>query len=253
MQMRIVEVKGKDAADFLHRVTAGTVKGVAVGEGRPGLLLNGKSLVQAQFELLRTGEQEFLLASPEACAQKLAEGLEALHFSESLEIRLTERTAGIRACSGAKREAGQSFPFFRNGEELTWNSGVPGYGYSTGINGAPSDFDFHRIAALQPSPSDWTETTPALEAGFFPVIDRYKGCYPGQEVVELSLNVGHPVRVLLAVESGEPFKEKISWNGAEGTVTSSASLDGKHAALVRVPWKQKDFLPPGFTLLKSHW
>ena len=251
--LRIVEVIGKDAADFLHRVTAGTVKGVAVGEGRPGLLLSGRSLVQAQFDLLRTGEQEFLLAAPEACAQKLAEGLEALHFSENLEIRLTERTAGINAAPAATRDPATSFAFMRDGEILAWPSPVPGFSISTKASGTPPDFDFHRIGALEPSPSDWTEATPALEAGFLPVIDRYKGCYPGQEVVELSLNVGHPVRVLIAVESGEPFKEKINWNGAEAVVTSSASSGTRHRALVRVPWKQKDFLPPGFTLLKSHW
>lgn len=251
--MRIVEVKGKDSADFLHRVTAGTVKGLEPGQGRAGCLLTGRSLVVATFELLRLEDGHFCLVTPEACAQALADGLEALHFSESLEVKLTDLTAGIRVCGGASRKEDESFPVFRNGDELSWNSAVPGYGFATGVAGEPGTWAYDRIANLVPSPKDWTAATPALEAGLLPVIDRFKGCYPGQEVVELSLNVGHPARVLISVASGEPFKESINWNGAEAAVTSAAEKDGHYAALVRVPWKLKDIIPPGFTLLKSHW
>lgn len=263
--MRFVEVKGKDAAEFLHRVTAGTVRGINVMEGREGLLLTGRSLVRAQFDLLRVEEQRFLLATPGPCARELAEGLEELHFSESLEIRLaTDILGGIRLCSGASREAGKNFPVYSQGAELSWNTLVPGYGVATGAAAEtedgeiyPRSWEYDRIAALLPKTADWLSTqappgVPALEAGFLPWIDRFKGCYPGQEVVELSLNVGHPARVLISVASPQPLKGSVNWNGAEAQVTSSATLDGKHAALVRVPWKQKDFLPGGFTLLKSH-
>jgi folate-binding Fe-S cluster repair protein YgfZ len=251
--MKLTELRGKDSADFLHRVTAGTVKGLEAGQGRPGLLLTGQSKMIAQFELLKVAGDHFLLASPEACTQGLRSGLEALHFSESLEILPLERALGIRECSGASRKEGEAFPFFQNGGELTWNSAVPGFGFATGTEGIPEAFHFGRIAALYPWTSDWTEATPALEAGTLPMIDRFKGCYPGQEVVELSLNVGHPVRVLIAVESAAPIGELLDWNGAQVPVTSRAEREGTHRALARVPWNKKDFLPAGFTRLKSHW
>lgn len=251
--MRLIEIKGKDSADFLHRVTAGTVKSLQAGEGRPGLLLTGQSKMIAQFELLKLAGDHFLLASPAACTDALRSGLEALHFSESLEITTSGQKVGLRECSGASRKEGESFPFFRQGEEVSWNSAVPGYGFATGIEGVPTSFHFDRIACLYPWTTDWTDATPALEAGMLPFLDRFKGCYPGQEVVELSLNVGHPVRVLVAVESSATIGEKVDWDGAQANATTVCERSGKWRALVRVPWNKKDFLPSGFTRLRSHW
>lgn len=256
--MKIVEVKGPDSADFLHRVTAGSVKLLGAGQGKAGCLLTGRSLMRAQFDLLRLAPDRFFLVAPDSCAAPLAEGLEALQFSENLEIRLTGLAAGV-AKSGAKaREQESPFSVNGEGEELRWPAPVAGYEFVCGSGASPegewpASWEFDRIAALLPWSRDWAESTPALEAGMLPFIDRHKGCYPGQEVVELSLNVGHPARVLISVECAEPFKETMSWNGAEARVTSSASQGGRHVALLRVPWAGKDFLPPGCNLLKSHW
>ncbi len=252
--MRITELKGKDAGDFLHRVTAGTVKSLQEGAGRPGLLLTGQSKMIAQFDLLKLAPEHFLLVSPLSCTDALRKGLEALHFSESLEILPSEEKIGIRACSGVARQEGEAFPLKRIGRELSWNSPVPGFGFAAGIEGIPPEFHFHRIAQLYPwPPADWSESTPALEAGMLPFIDREKGCYPGQEVVELSLNVGHPVNVLIAVESEELIPSKLDWGGVLVFATSVCEFEGKWRALARVRWNKKDFLPAGFTRLRSHW
>lgn len=251
--MRIVEVKGKDSAEFLHRVTAGSVKPVGLGEGRGGLLLTGQSKMIAQFELLHLAPGHYLLAAPDACAEALANGLEALHFSESLEIALTEKKVGVRELAGAAREEGKNFSVASDGRELSWPTPVPGYEFSSEAQGVSPSWDFDRIAALYPQPGDWTETTPALEAGMLPFIDRFKGCYPGQEVVELSLNVGHPVRVLVAVEAGEAIPASLDWGGAQVPATSVAERAGRFRALIRLPWAKREFLPSGFTRIKSHW
>jgi folate-binding protein YgfZ len=245
--LRIVQVGGKDAGDFLHRVTAGTVKGLDPGQGRAGLLLNGQSRVLAQFDLLRVEPDRYLLAAPAECAAALAAGLEDLHFSEALEIELLDATASAVPARGVTR--GDSGPFAIRGGALVleWTSPVPDYDFSTTARDVPPGWEFARIGALVPWPeSEWTRGgTPALEAGMLPWIDRHKGCYPGQEVVELSLNVGHPARVLVAVEGDAP------WAGA--AVTSSAHENGKWRALVRLPWKGKDNFPPGISRLASHW
>jgi folate-binding protein YgfZ len=246
--LRFVEVSGKDALDFLHRVTAGTVRGVEVGQGRAGLLLNGQSRVLAQFDLLRANTTRYLLAAPEECASQLAEALENLHFAEDLTIKLTEtRAAAVPAGPAAVRAPDGVFAVNLDAVMIEWVSPVPGFDFSTSAVGIPPGWESARIAALVPWPgSEWTwGNTPALEAGMLPWIDRHKGCYPGQEVVELSLNVGHPVRVLVAVEGTGP------WDGA--AVTSFVQENGKWRALVRLPWAKKDILPSGISRLAAHW
>ncbi len=253
MKIQLVEVKGKDSAEFLHRITAGTVKGIPEGHGRPGLLLSGQSRMIAQFDVLRGGLDSFLLAAPEECVGNLTKGLEALHFAESLEILPLSRMVGLEIALHS-RKPGDSFPVLF-GDEIFWPSPVPGFAFST-KGSTQVNWDFERIAALVPwPPFEWDENTPALEAGMLPWIDRFKGCYPGQEVVELSLNVGHPPRVLIAVESELTMAQnaKIPWDRLEALVTSVAQQDGKFRAILRVPWSRKDFNPAGFRRLHSHW
>jgi folate-binding Fe-S cluster repair protein YgfZ len=254
--MRIVEVKGKDSADFLHRITAGGVKKIAVGQGGPGLLLDGQSRMIAQFDLLRSDASRYLLAAPSACANSLAEGLEAAHFSENLEISLLPLMAGARFRVDATRSKAENFSFQMNDDEIRWPAAVPGYEFSTVVSGFPPAWEFDRIGALVPWPAqEWDFATKALEAGMLPWIARNKGCYPGQEVVELSLNVGHPVRILLAVASREQIQagSNLPWGDASAQVTSAAENNGECRALVRLPWSKREFLPPGFIRCQFHW
>lgn len=239
---KIVRVAGKDAAEFLNRVTAGPIRSVPVGQGVAGALLAGNSKVIAQFDLLRKAETDFWLCAPAECAGKLAESLEALHFSESLEIEILPDDYTVEKRGGGKRE--ERFPA---SEE--WPSAVPDYVCRKG-QGIPAGWEFARIGAGYPWPGkEWDESTPALEGGLLFAIDRFKGCYPGQEVVELSLNVGHPVRVLRAFEGDRALAsgEKISLEPkGEGTVCSSAGENGRFRAFVRLPWAFRDSVPGGF-------
>jgi len=89
-KMRKLIVKGKEAGAFLAKVTAGTIRPLAVGQGAAGALLTGQAKILAQFDCLRMGEAEFWLMSPVDCYEGLAQGLEKLHFSEDLLIEKTE-------------------------------------------------------------------------------------------------------------------------------------------------------------------
>jgi len=120
----------------------------------------------------------------------------------------------------------------------------------------PEDWSFDRIGALYPcARSDWDagETT-ALEAVFLPFIDRDKGCYPGQEVVERSLNVGQPPKVSLSMEGAALLQKgqmiKLP-SGLEGVVRSVGEKAGRVRAFVRVPFKARHEVPEGFVLLKG--
>jgi folate-binding protein YgfZ len=242
--MKVLRVFGGDSRDFLHRLTAGTVKGLKSGEGAGGLLLNGQSRMIAQFDVLCGTDQEFYLVSPKECFSSLKAGLEKMHFSENLEME--ERGEAKILESGSSLKRSSTFLWSPDG----WPSPVPGFQFTFGSGDIPSTWEFQRILHGIPSTKDWDQQTPALEAAMLPWIDRNKGCYPGQEVVELSLNVGKPVRALVVWEA----KEKISLGkialpeGGEALITSTAEFQGRFVCMARVPWKKKDLPAAGFVL-----
>ena len=249
MRMQKVNVSGKDAAEFLQRVTAGTVRKLEVGSGAAGALLTGQSRVIAQFDLLRVGEREFALFAPVGCAPALADGLEALHFSEELTVELSAEIYSFRRGESPSREG-----VFRISEDGSWPSAVAGFlaGRLEQGEAAAADWEFARIGAGYPWPThDWDNNTPALEAALLPAIDRHKGCYPGQEVVELSLNVGHPVRLLLPFEGERSLVagERVKFEKGEGQVCSVAKMGTKVRALIRLPWAAREMAPEGFQRL----
>ncbi|MGE3262211.1 MAG: hypothetical protein AB7K68_10570 [Bacteriovoracia bacterium] len=251
--LKVIEVAGKDAAEFLHRVTAGTVKKLTVGQGAPGLLLNGQSRMIAQFDLLRA-ENSYWLVAPEECAGALTDNLERLHFSEELEIRsLPESVSVVRGEGNAER--GKIFSWATTEAGKRWASGAEDFYFQQSNLAIDPEWDFARIGAGLPWPiKDWDESTPALEASQLHAIDREKGCYPGQEVVELSLNVGHPVRVLIAVEGEAELisGEKIALvPHGEGKVCSVAVRGNITRALVRVPWSARESAPANFRKIRG--
>lgn len=254
--MKLIEVKGPDAQDFLHRLTAGTVKNVGTGEGARGLLLTGQGRMRAQFDLLRIDAQRFWLAAPDACSATLFQELEAKHFSEDLVLRWREEEWGYEEGT-VPSGSGGVFPLSHGVTGSLWPSPVSGYRGALDAGPLPQRFHFDRIGALVPWPEfDWDENSMALEAGTLPWIDRAKGCYPGQEVIEKSLNVGHPPRVLNAFEGTVAVERgaKLSFDGGgEALVTSVAEWEGVTRVLARVPWAQRAAHLPGFRLMKSHW
>lgn len=238
---KTLRVFGTDARDFLHRVTAGTVKKLRASEGAGGLLCNGQSRMIAQFDLLCRNDEDFLLVSPAACFEDLRKGLEKLHFAEAIEM---EEMGTVCLRQEASKARSEIFPWTEDG----WPSAVPGYWNCWGEAEIPANYEFDRIEAGIPSPNDWDKDTPALEAGMLVWIDRNKGCYPGQEVVELSLNVGNPAKAFV-VWAGKtsiaPGKIALD-GGGEALITSVAEKNGRWVCLARVPWKKRDLPAAGF-------
>ncbi|MEQ1894212.1 MAG: glycine cleavage T C-terminal barrel domain-containing protein [Planctomycetota bacterium] len=81
-------VRGKDAADFLHRLLANHVKALAIGGVNRNCLLSPKGKVLFLFECVRQAEH-FELELPPGTAKALAEALERFHFSEQVEFEDT--------------------------------------------------------------------------------------------------------------------------------------------------------------------
>jgi folate-binding protein YgfZ len=86
-----VEVTGRDAADFLHRLLANHVKALAPGGGNANLLLTPKGKVQFAFQLARHADG-FALSCAPGRAAALSQALERYHFAE--ELRLADTSAG---------------------------------------------------------------------------------------------------------------------------------------------------------------
>jgi folate-binding protein YgfZ len=90
-----IEARGADAADFLHRITANDVRGLAEGRGSRNLLLSPKGKVRFDFEVWRRADG-YRLAIEARQAQALAAALEMFHFSEKVAFEVAnDRTAPL--------------------------------------------------------------------------------------------------------------------------------------------------------------
>jgi folate-binding protein YgfZ len=79
-------VAGPDAAQFLHRLLANSVKTLEVGRGNRNLLLSSKGKVLFDFDLAVEPERIVLSLVP-GTAQALAKSLDTYHFSEKLTLK----------------------------------------------------------------------------------------------------------------------------------------------------------------------
>lgn len=93
----LVTVSGKDATDFLHRITANRIKGLEPGCGNANLLLTGKGKVVEMFDLTFIGPDEgYLLSTPPGRAASLKTALDMYLFTEDVELGdETERHAPL--------------------------------------------------------------------------------------------------------------------------------------------------------------
>jgi folate-binding protein YgfZ len=82
-----IDVRGADAVEFLHRITANDVRALAVGRSQRNLLLSSKGKVIFDFDLFR-GEDALQIGVRADRAKSLADALEMYHFSEKVAFEL---------------------------------------------------------------------------------------------------------------------------------------------------------------------
>jgi len=257
MNFHSFSIQGIDARDFLNRVTTVNVKKLQLGWGTKGLLLTGTAKVIAPFFLFCLSQERFLVLVCDSNAEDLFEGLENLHFSEKFEITKISKNSGLTKTivpDGEKflpEEHSLEREFFsfsmgtdETNEEIFFPFPLKGvYGFFSDKSYSPveeSEFTHLRISSMYPIyEKEWTKESNALDVGFLPWIHRGKGCYPGQEVVERSLNVGHPSKSLVLITADVPLKEKddLLVEGKKiGILTSTFAAEG----LAIVQWKYKN-------------
>lgn len=219
----VLRIAGKDAADFLNRISTVDVKKQPVNEWRAGLLLDVQGKVLSLFRLLRL-QDGFLMLTQIGLAPASAEHLEKYHISEDLEIvdetgrwailgahgpkaQEALRAVGVEPGVDPASTAVQTMDM--NGAQAlvvgTRRTGEAGFEFIVPAERAEALWQGLRgdelLAALPPFGLDAENTLRfeagslnygmevdssiiPLEAGLDDWVPQNQGCYLGQEVIE---------------------------------------------------------------------
>ncbi len=244
----ILQVSGKDARDFLHRLISCNVRTLQVGQVLPSTLLKASGKLIAYFHIYGLDETTFALVAPQSCIDELYATLDRLVFSEKLTFTRDDQTSLLMVVDTSS-EALFSLEALRHQEQergsCTVRVGALGHHrfqvwikaedsapvkatlQQAGIQAMePAEYDAFRIQQGLP---EWEKE---LDPTVIPVglrldqaLDPDKGCYTGQEIVSKMSFAGHPPHVLLGLKvQGTPAVGSKALKGETivGTVTSSA-------------------------------
>ncbi len=208
-----LEIKGPDAADFLHRMTSNDILKLPVLQGAYDALLDRKGMVLSLFYLLRLATDHFLLITPPNLTQKTFEKLSQMKFRAQFTLTNISEERGLVWVVGPQADHWWTEKFSH--PPLTANQIMPledaTYAWKEEIFGPPvypismkkenislitSHRDDQNIRLLKMKVGfpeygvDIDETHLLLEIKTPIAYQRNKGCYPGQEVVERILAYG---------------------------------------------------------------
>lgn len=235
----LTEVRGADAQGWLNDLVTASMEGIRDGEAVRSLLLSPTGRIRADFHVLRSPGEGFLLlqgpGQPEAVATLLAPYV----LSSDVELVAADPT-GLLVTP-------------RPGPAWTATLGDPGDAVRVGAEALEAWRIRHGIAGF---PIDLDADSLPAEAGLDaePVIDRTKGCYLGQESVARVRNLGHPVRLVLAVRADAPLHPGLAVlaEGAQAGTVTSVEPAGGSGAMVRIRWdaREADLIAAGGFVLE---
>lgn len=276
----VVELEGKDAADYLQRMSTADVRKLEPGLIAHAAFLTGRAHPVAMGQLLRTGPAAFQLVLPTGQAAAAFEHIEQFHFAESFAARdascahalfgLWKPEASLAKALGL----GAGEPPLRiqrvewQGIRLeTWKDDVRAplffvkmerAGAADFLSGLRAFyvellgqhlFEFYRVEHGIPDVgAEVLSDQIVLESGFDRAVARNKGCYPGQEVVERIFTYGQVNRKL--------FPVALHGDGTFPAAPFPLEAEGKEAGRVVAcyPRPNDPFEAVGLALLhKSFW
>jgi tRNA-modifying protein YgfZ len=223
----LTEVRGADAEGWLNDLVTASMEGILDGEAVRSLLLSPTGRIRADFHVLRSPGKGFLLLQGPGQPDGVAILLTPYVLSSDVELAAADPTGLLvtpRLGSGWTATRGDSGDAVRVGAEAleTWR-------IRHAIASFPVDLDADSLPA---------------EAGLDvePVIDRTKGCYLGQESVARVRNLGHPVRLVLAVRADTPLHPGLAVlaEGAQAGTVTSVEPAGGSGAMVRIRWDARE-------------
>lgn len=233
---RLLEVEGRDAGEFLHRLSTQDVQGLGDGQVRPAAFLDAKGKLLVTCLIGRLGSTFYLEVQQEQ-HDRLAALLERYHFTEQLAIRaspLAPCCEWVRAAAGdadsgqlVRTPAGLVFAYARRGVGF-----VRAHGEGAAVVGAVVP-QGEALSGCEPLSGERAEalrmlagmvrvgvetepTTLLLEADLDDHCSTTKGCYTGQEIVARIHTYGHVNRKLcllqltpgVAIEAAEPLHDE---------------------------------------------
>ena len=199
-KISLLEVTGKDAKDFLHRLSTVSFK-QHLSIPIYGAFLNGQGKLISLFTAFETAQDQIQLFVEPSMLSATQKYLEQMHFSEDLKIAVQPKFClEFRNEKASRPEAISAY-----------NWGIPGFYLFTDSPIDTKQFSDYRILSQEKFDAlraqygfakplqDLTNDHLLLEAGLEDWIDRNKGCYPGQEVVEKIYTYGRLPRKITRV------------------------------------------------------
>jgi folate-binding protein YgfZ len=261
----ILRASGKDALDYLHRVTTQDLKALPPGGSAYTTVLNAKGHLLADAHVLVEADGVLLVLPAEAAAEAvphlerfvIMDDVVFENLSAALRVvpllgpevatKLGARGEGLRRISNRRRGAPALDLVVPAQQAEALRLELLGAGFH---ELSASDLEALRVLAGQARfGADMDATRLPMEAGLTRLaISFTKGCYTGQEVVLRATARGHLQRglVQLALPPGAGPGTTLSAGGQEvGTVTSVAETpEGRLGLgyLRRAHWKEGERL-----------
>ncbi len=222
-------MKGKDARDFLHRLTTTNINGLEPGDFRPGFFLNPQGKIRAAFRVACRAPDSFYLevegGAGDAWKDSLLTVMDQFTFAEKYELAETTGLAntwifGLPGATENRLEEriidGETLILLHGSKHAfaaTWTSV---WGPRTAVDRfvtaettgrmEESEFDHSRIQTLFPRiDRELVLDANPLEIGMRYAVADNKGCYPGQEVVEKIVSLGAPAKRLALLSGVGPL------------------------------------------------
>ena len=247
-EIRIVEVRGSEAAGWLHDLVTTDVASLEPGQARRSLLLTPTGRIRADFMVGRDGDGFVLLQrtdQPRAIDDLLS--VYVLSSDVNLIDRTPDRSIWTLVASAADRAEGDGLSpsLLGPGRDLLVHDPGPDPPVVMGLDVVgESSLEVWRVRRGAPRMGvDFDEGALPAEAGVEDTIDITKGCFLGQESVAKIRNLGHPPHLLrhlsseAAVAPGTPL---FDGHQEVGTVTSAVAAPGGGTVVIaRVAWRSR--------------
>lgn len=266
-----LEIAGADATDYLHRRLTRNVRDVPVGGGAHALLLEGDGTIADELLLYRT-DKSWLALTPHGRAAGCAERLDRYVLGEDVAVRDLSAARGVLGVFGPR--AGEALAESGLEASHAWSAVNVEGGFAladprwpavwlvvtAGHTGAWAERIEHAVSrvggracgehtldALRIERGiprfglDFDETTRPLEVGMHDAIDFDKGCFPGQEVLARTHNLGHPARVLVRIRADCELPVAggavvFGDDEAAGAIGTWSTLADRSCGLAQVKW-----------------
>jgi len=239
----VVLVTGPDRFDVLNATLSQDLRGLAVGDSRDALELDGQGRIQHSIHVLESTDGT-LLVVPGTSGADVAAWLDARIFME--DVQAIDVTTRFSVWGGAVALGDLAWtdpwPTIALGGVTYGETEIPAWtwvetllpaGEKPNVDVLGADLvDPLRVVAGRPSMAEVDNRSLPHELDWLrTAVHLSKGCYPGQETVSKIHNVGHPPRRLVRLHldgSESVFAEAGDLVMLNGDVVGTVTTAGNH-------------------------